>query len=69
MSLPVVARFLVRREVEHKTGLRRERIRQLEKLGQFPRRIALSSRKNVWLESEVVNWVAAKVADSRKEGA
>lgn len=61
--------FLTRREVECHTGMKRERIRCLEKLGKFPKRIALSSRKNVWLASEVFGWVAARVAESRKGAA
>jgi predicted DNA-binding transcriptional regulator AlpA len=33
------------------------RLRQLEKLGRFPKRKMLSPRKPVWLRSEVENWI------------
>lgn len=59
-------RLIERREVERRTGFKRERIRQLEKLQKFPQRIALSVRRNVWVESEIDAWIAARIADARK---
>lgn len=61
-------RFIERREVERRTGFKRERIRQLEKLKRFPTRIALSARRNVWIESEIDSWLAARIAEARKGG-
>lgn len=69
MSSPaeIPRRFIPLVRVEEKVSLRRERIRQLEKLQKFPKRIALSSRKNVWVESEIDAWIAARIAESRGE--
>ena len=61
-------RFIERREVERRTGFKRERIRQLEKLDKFPKRIALSARRNVWVDSEISFWIAARIAEARKGG-
>ena len=58
-------RFIERREVERRVSLKRERIRQLEGLDRFPKRIALSSRRNVWVESEIESWLAARIAEAR----
>lgn len=58
-------RFIDRMEVERRVSLRRERIRQLEVLGKFPRRIRLSQRRNVWIESEIDQWIADRIADGR----
>ena len=61
----VQSRFIDRAEVERRVCLRRERIRQLEVLGRFPRRVRLSTRKNVWVESEINQWLAARIAEGR----
>ena len=61
-------RFLDRAEVERRVCLRRERIRQLEMLGQFPRRIPLSKHRNVWVESEIDQWIADRIAKAREGG-
>lgn len=58
-------RFIDRLEVERRVRFKRERIRQLEVLGRFPRRIRLSQRRNVWIESEIDQWIADRIADGR----
>jgi len=61
-------RFIRRPEVERRSGLKRERIRQLEKLGQFPRRIPISPTCNVWVEAEIDQWIADRIYASRQSG-
>lgn len=58
-------RFIDRLEVERRVRFKRERIRQLEVLGKFPRRIRLSQRRNVWIESEIDQWIADRIRDGR----
>lgn len=58
-------RLIDRLEVERRVSLKRERIRQLEVLGKFPRRIPLSQRRNVWIESEIDRWIADRISAAR----
>ena len=51
------------KEIERRTGLRRERLRELENAGSFPRRVRLSQRACGWVESEVDAWVRARIAE------
>jgi prophage regulatory protein len=51
-----------RREVEQRTGLKHTRIDELEKQGQFPKRLALSVRAVAWVKSEVDDWIRARIA-------
>jgi predicted DNA-binding transcriptional regulator AlpA len=59
-------RLIDRSEVESRVGFRRERIRQLELAGKFPRRIPMSTRRNLWIESEIDNWIRDHVAAARR---
>jgi len=36
---------------------------RLEKAGQFPRRVPLSAARHGWVDSEVDDWLVARVAD------
>jgi prophage regulatory protein len=56
-------------QVESATGLKRERIRQLEVAGRFPRRLNIvdGGRAVGWVESEVHSWVAARIAEARTD--
>jgi prophage regulatory protein len=57
------------KEVERRTGYRRERLRELEQEGRFPRRVRLGERACAWVESEVAAWVAARIAERDAERA
>lgn len=48
--------------VEHKCGLKRSRIHELEAQGRFPRRIKISDRASGWLEHEIDAWLAERMA-------
>jgi len=66
MSYPdTPLRLIERREVERRVGFRRERIRQLELAGKFPRRIPMSARRNLWIESEIEDWIRDHIAAAR----
>lgn len=64
-SLPPLEdlRVLRRAQVLAVTGLSESRIRQLERAGQFPRRIALGAGAVAYREIEVRQWLAARSAE------
>ena len=41
------------------TGLSRTTVWRMENAGAFPKHKSISSRMTVWLESEVLAWIAA----------
>lgn len=55
-----------RREVERLTALSRSRIYDLMKQGAFPKPVVLGAMSVAWLEIEVREWIAHRIADSRK---
>ena len=60
-------RFIRRKAVEELTGLARSTIYQMVHEGRFPRPVRLGGRAVAWLETEVNDWVAARIAE-RGEG-
>lgn len=58
-------RILRLREVEARCGLRRSSIYALGSAGVFPTPIKLSERASGWLESEIEQWLAERIAASR----
>jgi prophage regulatory protein len=59
-------RLLRRRQVEELVGLGRSSIYALVAAGKFPAPIHLTARAVAWLEKEVFEWVADRVAASRQ---
>ncbi len=60
---------LIRRhEVERLTGMSRSRIYDLMDKGEFPTNVRLGPMSVAWLESEIHEWIAARIAASRKAG-
>lgn len=55
-----------RKEVERLTGLSRSRIYDLMKQGAFPKPVALGAMSVAWLEVEIHEWIASRIADSRR---
>ena len=51
--------------VEDRTGLRHSQIHALERRGQFPARVNISTRAAGWLEHEIDQWIADRVTASR----
>ncbi len=60
--------FLRRRQVQTRTGLSRSTIYQYIKGGVFPKPVPLGPRAVGWLESEVSEWIAARVKIARGGG-
>lgn len=54
-----------RKEVERLTALSRSRIYDLMKQGAFPRPVVLGAMSVAWLEVEIREWVAARIADRK----
>lgn len=55
-------RFIRRKAVQSKTGLGASSIYALMKRGKFPKAITLSERRVAWLESDVDQWIAERIA-------
>ena len=58
-------RILRADEVVAKTGLSLTTLRRLEGKGRFPKRVPLSCRAVGWRESEVLDWVNARLGGGR----
>ena len=52
-----------RREVERLTALSRSRIYDLMKQDAFPRPVVLGAMSVAWLEIEIREWIASRIAD------
>ena len=50
-------------EVIERTSLRRSTIYEMMQGGSFPKPVKLNLRSNGWIESEVSDWVAARIAE------
>jgi prophage regulatory protein len=60
------SQYIIRlRQAILKTGLSRSTIYTLIKLGDFPKQIQLSPRTMGFLESEIDEWIAGRIAASR----
>lgn len=58
-------RFLRLGSVLENTGLSRSQIYRLESAGHFPMRVKLGAAAVAWVESEVLQWCADRIALSR----
>jgi prophage regulatory protein len=65
MTASAPRRFLRMPLVLEKTGLSRTRIFMLEKRGEFPARVKISTKACAHLEHEVEQWISARIAASR----
>jgi prophage regulatory protein len=54
--------LLRRPSVRARTGLSDTRIDELEKRGEFPRRVQISARAIGWVESEIDAYLSAKIS-------
>jgi prophage regulatory protein len=61
-SLPADFRILLEDEVSDITRLSPVTIWRLERKGLFPRRMKLGLKRVGWLEREVLDWIAARIA-------
>ena len=59
------SRFIRRKEVQAKTGLGASSIYAMMKQGKFPKAITLSERRVAWIESDVDQWIAERIASHK----
>lgn len=58
-------KFLKDADCSAKTTLSRTQLYRLTKAGQFPEKIEISPGRTAWIESEVEDWMRARIAASR----
>ncbi|RUR15818.1 AlpA family transcriptional regulator [Legionella sp. km535] len=58
-------KLIRRKKVEERTTLSCSRIYALMKEGLFPKPVTLGSMSVAWIESEVDEWIAARINESR----
>lgn len=46
---------------DHGVNYKRRRLGDLERLGQFPRRVPIGPRHVAWVEQEIDDWVEARI--------
>ena len=56
-------RILRRPAVEAQTGLSRSTLYEQMRAGKFPRPVPLGEKAVGWLESDISNWIAERVAE------
>lgn len=61
--------ILRRPQVEQRTGLSRSTLYQYIKDGDFPKPVRLGLRAVGWLESDISDWIAARVKGARQANA
>lgn len=52
-------------EVQKRVGICRSHAHQLAAKGQFPKPVKLGVRASAWIESEITEWVAQRISESR----
>ena len=55
-------KLLSKKQVREKVVYSIQHITRLEQAGKFPKRIRLGENRVAWLETEIDNWIASKVA-------
>ena len=65
-SRPIPIRFLRLPDVLSRTRLSRSQIYRLEAVSRFPRHVKLGDAVSAWVESEVDQWCADRIAASRE---
>jgi len=58
-------RLIRRKEVQSKTGLGASSIYAMMHRGEFPKAISISERRVAWIESDVDQWIAERVASHK----
>ena len=65
-KIPTAPTILRRPQVQQRTGLSRSTLYQYIKAGEFPASIQLGPRAVGWLESDVSDWISARVHLARQ---
>ncbi|MEB0119218.1 AlpA family phage regulatory protein [Pseudomonas sp. CCI1.2] len=69
MSFSTLRRFIKLAEVKALTTLSTSEIYRRLAADAFPRQVVLGPKSVVWIESEVLAWCDARIAESRVEAA
>ena len=67
MPTPCHCKLLRLPEVLARVPYSRSHLWRMEQQGQFPRRIALSPNRTVWLAAEIDEWMQERIAASRED--
>ena len=62
-------RLIRRKEVQTKTGLGASSIYAMMQQGKFPKAVNISERRVAWIESEVDQWIANRIAQHKATSA
>ncbi|MBD2794320.1 AlpA family transcriptional regulator [Xenorhabdus sp. 42] len=66
MTMTALRENLIRLpEVQRRTGYSKAWIYKLISNGEFPKQVKLGSRSVAFIESEIDNWIAQRIAESR----
>jgi prophage regulatory protein len=60
---PPLHRIILFRDLPQFTGLAETRLNELIAVGRFPQPVKLSERRKGWIESEVISWQQARIAE------
>ena len=58
-------RLIRRKEVQAKTGLGASSIYAMMQQGKFPKAVNISERRVAWIESEIDQWIANRIAQHK----
>lgn len=56
-------KLLSKKEVCHRTTYSRAHLDRLEAEGRFPKRVRLGQARVAWVEEEVKEWIASRIAE------
>jgi prophage regulatory protein len=63
---PAATRIIGLREVLSRTSMSRSTVYLLQKNGEFPKSVSITERRVGFVESEIDDWLNAKIASGRK---
>ena len=66
-NIPLDVELWRKPRVEDKSGLKSSRIYELVAEGKFPRPVKLGPRASAWVSTEVLAWIAERIAERDKE--
>lgn len=63
MHSDMIARILTETQVQERVPYSSSHLRRMERAGRFPERVRLGPCRVGWVESEVQDWLAARLAE------
>lgn len=65
----MITKLIKLKDVTAMTGLSRSHLYALAQQGIFPKPVKLTERSSAWVESEVQDWIEARIAQRDQEAA